>query len=67
MTVLSRDVRMGFRMLIRDLRFAAVAVFTIALGIGATTVIFNAINSVLLRALPYEDPDKLVMVWATQE
>ena len=67
MTVLSQDIRMGFRMLIRDPWFAAVAVFTIALGIGATTVIFSAINSVLLRALPYEDPDKLVMVWATRE
>src|SRR5262245_11092304 len=62
-----QDLRHGARMLLNSHGFTAVAVVTVALGIGATTVIFSAINSVLLRALPYEDPDKLMMIWATQE
>ena len=67
MTVLAQDLRYGLRILVRDPWFAAMAIFTIALGIGAATAIFSAMNAVLLRALPYEEPDRLVMVWATTQ
>jgi predicted permease len=60
---LRRDIRYGARVLIKNPSFAAVAVVTLALGIGAITTIFSALNSTLLRPFPFRDPDRLLMVW----
>src|SRR6187431_3568479 len=64
---LRQDVVHALRGLKRALAFTAVAVLTLALGIGANTAIFSVINTALLRPLPYAEGDRLVFVWNTHE
>lgn len=58
-----KDVRYGFRSLVKRPDFFAVAVITLALGIGANTAVFSLVHSVLLRPLPFPDQEQLMVAW----
>src|SRR6478672_1221230 len=62
-----KDLRYGLRSLIKHPTFTAVCVITLALGIGANTAIFTVVNAVVLRPLPFQDAERLAMIWTTKD
>ncbi len=67
MTTTWQDILYGFRMLLKKPGFTVVAALSLALGIGANTVIFSLIDTTLLRPLPYAEPGRLVMIWSVPQ
>src|ERR1700729_2670116 len=62
MFALARDLRFAFRQLTKAMGVSLSVVFTLALGIGATTAMFSLVEGILLRPLPFSDPERLVLV-----
>jgi putative ABC transport system permease protein len=65
MQFLAQDLRYGFRSLVRNPGFSAVAILALALGIGPNSAIFTIVNAVLLKPLPMPEPNRVVMIWQT--
>src|SRR5262245_12317157 len=65
METVLRDVRFGLRMLLKNPGVAAAAIITMALGLGANTAVFSVVNGVMLKSLPFKDPDRLVFALET--
>jgi putative ABC transport system permease protein len=62
---LLKDIRYAVKSMVRQPALTAVAVITVALGVGANTAIFSAVNAILLRPLPYQEPERIVQLWET--
>jgi len=67
METLWQDLCYAARTLAKTPGFVAVVVFSLALGIGANTAVFSALNTVMLQALPYQQPENLATIWSTQK
>ena len=65
MSILARDLRYAFRALAKSPGFTVAAILSLAIGIGANTAIFSITSALLLRSLPYQDSDRLVIMWNT--
>lgn len=62
-----QDLKYGFRMLVKNPLFSAIAIFTLAIGIGANTAIYTVVEAVLLEPLPFEEPDELTLLWTRND
>ena len=62
-----QDLKYGLRMIWKNPVFSAVAILTLALGIGANTAIYTVVEAVLLEPLPFDDPDELTLLWTKNE
>jgi hypothetical protein len=60
---LTQDLRVGWRGLVRQRSFSAVAILTLAIGIGGTTAVFGAVYGILIAPLPYADQERVVTIW----
>src|SRR5687768_17894149 len=67
MESLFKDIRYGLRSLFKHPTFTAISIVTLALGIGANSAIFSVVNAVVLRPLPYQDSERLAMLWTTKD